>query len=158
MGTSWVALSIKNIKTRASREMILMEWTLPSTGMWRGEVFAISDCLVVIICNVGVCLSVCVSVYLCVRSPLSHYNFVKCGSIATKLDVEVAGYTCIIKKYHGNRSKSRSMTFDISDMKAVNVMTNFWRHGVFCTSRRSFWRHDVFYEFFDVMPCFDVIT
>ena len=25
---------------------ILMGWTLPSTGMWRGEVFAISDCLV----------------------------------------------------------------------------------------------------------------
>ena len=26
---------------------MLMGWTLPSTGMWRGEVFAISDCLVV---------------------------------------------------------------------------------------------------------------
>ena len=43
MGTSWVALSIKNIKTRASREMtsrkisILMGWTLPSTGMWRAR-------------------------------------------------------------------------------------------------------------------------
>ena len=41
--------------TPASREMtsrklwkfsILMGWTLPSTDMWRGEVFAISDCLV----------------------------------------------------------------------------------------------------------------
>ena len=47
-----VAVSINNIKTRASREMtslkfsILMGWTLPSTGMWRGEVFAISDCVV----------------------------------------------------------------------------------------------------------------
>ena len=55
MGTSWVAVSINNIKNRASREMtsqkilqfsILLGWTLPSTGMWRGEVFAISDCLV----------------------------------------------------------------------------------------------------------------
>ena len=55
MGTSWVALSIKNIKTRVSREMtsrkiskfsILIGGTLPSTGMWQGEVFAISDCLV----------------------------------------------------------------------------------------------------------------
>ena len=56
MGTSWVALSIKNIKTRARREItsrkkyynfrILMGWTLPSTGMRRGEVFAISDCIV----------------------------------------------------------------------------------------------------------------
>ena len=27
---------------------ILMGWTLPSTGMWRGEVFAIFDCLVFI--------------------------------------------------------------------------------------------------------------
>ena len=55
MGTSWVGLSIKNIKTRASREMTsrkisnfsnFMGWTLPSTDMRRGEVFAISDCLV----------------------------------------------------------------------------------------------------------------
>ena len=52
MGTSCVALSIKNIKTRASREMTSRKkWgggggTLPSTGMWQGEVFAISDCLV----------------------------------------------------------------------------------------------------------------
>ena len=50
MGTSCVALSIKNIKTRASREMTSRKkmggGTLPSTGMWQGEVFAISDCLV----------------------------------------------------------------------------------------------------------------
>ena len=26
-----------------------MGWTLPSTGMWRGEVFAIFDCLVHIV-------------------------------------------------------------------------------------------------------------
>ena len=26
-----------------------MGWTLPSTGMWRGEVFAISDCLGVVV-------------------------------------------------------------------------------------------------------------
>ena len=54
MGTSWVALSIENI-TWASSEMtsrkiskfaILMGWTLPSMDMWRGEVFAISDCLI----------------------------------------------------------------------------------------------------------------
>ena len=50
MGTSCVALSIKNIKTRASIEMTSrkkMGETLPSTGMWQGEVFAISDCLVI---------------------------------------------------------------------------------------------------------------
>ena len=26
-----------------------MGWTLPSTGMWRGEIFAICDCLVIIV-------------------------------------------------------------------------------------------------------------
>ena len=55
MGTSWVAVSINNIKTRASSEMTSRKnikifdfngVNLPSTGMWRGEVFAISDCLV----------------------------------------------------------------------------------------------------------------
>ena len=57
MGTSWVAVSINNIKTRASSEMTSRKnikifyingVNLPSTGMWRGEVFAISACLVVI--------------------------------------------------------------------------------------------------------------
>ena len=57
MGTSWVAISINNIKTRASREMTsrtnikiidLNGMNVASTGMWRGEVFAISDCLVYI--------------------------------------------------------------------------------------------------------------
>ena len=69
MWNSWAAQSIKNIKTRASWEMtsrnniksfdfsyffnylnpptMIMGWTLPSTGMWRGEIFAISDFLVV---------------------------------------------------------------------------------------------------------------
>ena len=55
MGTSCVALSIKNIKTRASREMTSRKinggGTLPSTGMWQGEVFAISDCLVCTVTN-----------------------------------------------------------------------------------------------------------
>ena len=56
MGTSWVTVSINNIKLdraekwrheEISKCFILMGWTLPSTGMWRGEVFAIYDCLVV---------------------------------------------------------------------------------------------------------------
>ena len=35
-------------------------------------------------------------------------SFVKCGPIVTKLDMEGAGYdTCIINKYHGNRSKGQ---------------------------------------------------
>ena len=58
MGTSWVAVSINNIKTRASSEMTSRKnikifdfngVNLPSTGMWRGEVFAISDCLVALV-------------------------------------------------------------------------------------------------------------
>ena len=55
MGTSWVTVSINNIKTRASREITSQKninffyfngVNVVSTGMWRGEVFAISDCLV----------------------------------------------------------------------------------------------------------------
>ena len=50
------------------------------------------------------CVRACVC--MCVRSPISHYNFVKCGSIVTKLAMEVARYgTCIVEKYHWNRSK-----------------------------------------------------
>ena len=59
MGTSWVAVSIINIKNSSEqrndvtqkypKKSILMGLTLPSTGMWRGEVFAISDCLVVFV-------------------------------------------------------------------------------------------------------------
>ena len=55
MGTSWVALSIKNIKTRASKEMtsrknikIFYFNGVNVAKHWHvaGEVFAISDCLV----------------------------------------------------------------------------------------------------------------
>ena len=34
---------------KISKFSILIGWTLPITGMWRGEVFAISDCLVVVV-------------------------------------------------------------------------------------------------------------
>ena len=60
MGTSWVALSIKNIKTQRNDVTkkiifwIIMGGTLPNTGMWQGEVFAISDCLVTIWNNIMV--------------------------------------------------------------------------------------------------------
>ena len=56
MGTSWVAVSINNIKTRASREMtsqknikIFYFNGVNVAKHWHvaGEVFAISDCLVV---------------------------------------------------------------------------------------------------------------
>ena len=36
---------------------------------------------------------------------ISHCNFVICGPIVTKLDLEVAGYdACIVETYHWNRS------------------------------------------------------
>ena len=55
-------------------------------------------------CNAGFFFSV--SVYMCVRNPISHHNFVKCGPILTKCHTELAGYdTCIVEKYHGNRSQ-----------------------------------------------------
>ena len=53
MGTSWVAVSIDNIKNRASREMtnikIFYFNGVNVAKHWHvaGEVFAISDCLVV---------------------------------------------------------------------------------------------------------------
>ena len=56
MGTSWVAVSINNIKTRASREMTsrkqyikIFHFNVVNVAKhWHGagEVFAISDCLV----------------------------------------------------------------------------------------------------------------
>ena len=39
---------------------------------------------------------------------MTRETFVKYGPIVTKLDMEVAGYdTCIIDKYHENRSKDK---------------------------------------------------
>ena len=48
----------------------------------------------VIVILVFVCLSdyVGMFVYLCVHSPISQYNFVKCGTIVTKLYIETTGY------------------------------------------------------------------
>ena len=47
---------------------------------------------------VYVCRTVCgyVFVYLCVRIPISQYNFVKCVTIFTKLYIEITGYICWI--------------------------------------------------------------
>ena len=57
MGTSWVAVSINNITTRASREMTSrFFFKVDFNGVnvakhWHvaGEVFAISDCLVLVL-------------------------------------------------------------------------------------------------------------
>ena len=39
---------------------------------------------------------------------MTRKAFVKCGPIATKLDMEVAGYdACIIDQYNGNMSKDK---------------------------------------------------
>ena len=44
---------------------------------------------------------VCVSVHLCVCSPISHCNFVICGSVVTKHDMEVTEYDAgILETYH----------------------------------------------------------
>ena len=49
-------------------------------------------------CNAGVCMSVWLSVcgyafaYMCVRSPISHYKFVKCWNIFTQPYIEIIGY------------------------------------------------------------------
>ena len=61
MGTSWVAVSINNITTRASREMTSRKKYQHFNGVnvakhWHvaGEVFAISDCLVTIVCIIQI--------------------------------------------------------------------------------------------------------
>ena len=50
----------------------------------------------VIVMLVFVCLFDCgyVFVYMCVRSQISQYYFVKCGTIVTKLYIEITGYIC----------------------------------------------------------------
>ena len=65
MGTSWVAVSINNIKTRASSEMTsrknIKNFDFNGVNVakhWHvliGEVFAISDCLV------SICIMVCLN-------------------------------------------------------------------------------------------------
>ena len=39
---------------------------------------------------------------MCVCSPLSQYNFIICGPIATKLDMKVAGYD---KRWNSSKVK-----------------------------------------------------
>ena len=53
-------------------------------------------------CNAGVCLSVRVYVYMCVRSHISHYIFVKWDRlpIIIKLNMGAPGYdTRIVEKF-----------------------------------------------------------
>ena len=71
MWTSWVAVSINNIKTRASSEMtsrkninffsILMGWTLPSTGLWRARYLPSLIALLYIVSTPCQFLLVCMS-------------------------------------------------------------------------------------------------
>ena len=73
-----------------------------------------------------------------------RYVFVNCGTIVTTLDMEAAGYTCMIhvlsKKYHDNRSK----------VKVTEIVKNIFQIGLFD-----------FMTVFDVMAylsLFDVVT
>ena len=76
MGTSWVAVSINNITTRASREMTSRKnikifdfngVNIATHWLVAGEVFAISDCLVIIVIiysghrgrRMNVCMHIC---------------------------------------------------------------------------------------------------
>ena len=46
----------------------------------------------------------CVCVYMCVRSHISHHNFVRCCPILTKRYMEITSYRiCIYVKYHEYR-------------------------------------------------------
>ena len=73
MGTSWVAVSINNITTRASREMTsrknikIFDFNGVNVAkLWHvaGEVFAISDCLVLNVCGPSSIFIKCLGVLL----------------------------------------------------------------------------------------------
>ena len=96
MGTSWVAVSINNIKTRTSREMtsrknIFFFFDFNSMNVAKhwygaGEVFAISDCLVSFVFNILVDPSIYVIQYFLsgidryTRISLSHHHNVLLGA------------------------------------------------------------------------------
>ena len=94
---------------KISKFSIVMGWTLPSTGMWRGEVFAISDCLVVLVpdrcvCHsLSVCLCVCVWAYACVHA---------CACVCVCAHVCVSAWNCLEPHRMGTRK--------------VNFIYKFW--------------------------------
>ena len=62
--------------------------------------------------------------------PISDYNFVKCEPILIKLDMEVAGSdTCIVEKYHANRSKVHQ---NCEKHSGTNT-AKFWCHNILNT-------------------------
>ena len=72
-----------------------------------GGTFVISYRLVALI-KLVVFVCVCLFVFMCVRSHISHYNFVKCAPIVTKLDMVLTGYDIyMVEKYHRNRSNAK---------------------------------------------------
>ena len=91
MGTSWVAVSINNITTRASRRhekiskfSILMGWTLPSTGMWRARYLPSLIALLSYwyswntnVYSVHIVLDICIIQYmksLCLKCMMNRYD------------------------------------------------------------------------------------
>ena len=135
MGTSWVAVSIINLKTRASREMTSRKKSFDFNGVnvakhWhvagRGSCHLWLPCYICIIapciecepcdientkrcyCNAGVCICLCLCVCLHVVTTALYHTITSFyrGRLAYNLFIEIAGYgTCTINKYHANRSK-----------------------------------------------------
>ena len=91
-------------------------------------------------CNAGVCRRVCLCAYMCVRSPVSHYDFVECGTIVTKLAMEVAGYdTALSRNITGIAAQSKGQYQDHRNCKRHIIADNSGRHIV----EMSNWCQDI---------------
>ena len=117
---------------------------------------------------------------MCVRSIVSHHNFVKCGRIVTKLRyITVIGRShqiCVehivvynSRTIHHRNVKLEPKYFECQDGFLTSwfschhvIMKNFWRHDVFLISWQTFRRHEIFFNIMtNVLTSwrlFDVIT
>ena len=120
---------------------ILMGWTLPSTGMGRGEVFAISDCLVV----------VCFAERFDVNDVMPYFKvmtslFTSCHILDIITDFSTSWRNCWP---HDEIFDIMKNLFDLMTSlwchdAPFDVMMYFWSHDVFLMSWQTFWRHDLF--------------
>ena len=99
-----------------------MGWTLPSTGMGRGEVFAISDCLVVV----------------CFAKSFDVNNVMPYFKVMTSLFT-----SCHILDIITNFSTSWRNCWPHDEI-FWHHEEPFWPHDVIMMSWRTFWCYDVF--------------
>ena len=103
--------------------------------------------------RIRISISISISIgNVCVRSPISHYNFVKCGPIVAKLHMEVAGMIPALSRNImgiGQRSMSPTYFHDVFltswwTFRHHDLFLTWWR--IFFMSWRTFWRHSVLFN------------